>query len=313
MNSFFNWPLLNPFKMVKNIGTIHFDDTVFCKRLKDYHLKVPYFQKWRRADTTLLQCESTIKPKALNVYNTSGILVKAIEWEQKFSTSAYTIYELLFDVTDVPESDIILFQEIELMNIHWELVSEPIELRNEHPGTMLFEYWNSFNDWDVAFTTGIKFKFRCEADIDMPMFARRRSTHINQQRSVETLSGTPYRTHTLFIGHLKRVAPYIVDILNRIFVCDHIYIEDKRYDSQPETDWQTVWNLPYPLVNSLIEITEWGSTTSTSFAAIDPNDGSANNPGTVRAGKDTVIVAYNIETSFFGPGALVPITEIERG
>jgi hypothetical protein len=290
-----------PFKFVPNTATpgIHFDDKWACEQVKEWELKRYYRQKWVRSDATLLQIESSISPESLKVYNSLGIQVKSISWTAVYTGINYSIYELTFDISDLAEGVYYLYQRVNFGSIDWKAISEPIESRATWPNTLLFTYKNSYNDSQAAWTTGLEMKFRCEAAILEFSPERERAAYVNQMRDVANLSGVPYRVFKLYIGEAPGVAPYVVDILNRIFCCDSVDIAGKKYQSDEGSKWEITRAKGYPLIGASIDIAEAKNLMNLEFSDTTPLD----------AG---IVTAYNVETAFFGPGSLVPVIDIEE-
>ena len=297
-----NIPLIFPFKMVPSTATpgIHFHDDWACNQVRDWEMKRYYQQKWKKTDTTKLQIESSIMPETLKVLNLHGATVKTFTWSAVLSEIAYKIYETTFDISDLAEGVYYLYQQVTFGAIDWKYVSEPINMKTTWPRTLLFTYTNSFNDQDVAWTaTGLTMKFRCEADIQDYEFLRDRAAYINQTRDLTNLSGIPYNAAKLRIGEAPGVAPYVVDILNRIFCCDSIDADGLMIQSDEGSKWEVNRIKGYPLIGAEIDIVPAVNRASQQSADTTPLA-----PG--------IVMAYNISTDFFGPGSLVPVTDVEE-
>lgn len=299
MANHFNIPFIWPFKMVPNTSTpgIHFDDKWACEQIKSFETKAYYRQKWNKADTTILQVESSIAPDDLKVYNVNGIVVKTFTWSAVVMEVNYKVYEATFDISDLSTGIYFLYQRVTLLGIDWKALSEPIEMKESWPNTLLFTYKHSFNDYDIAWTTGLKMKFRCEAGIMDFAPERDRTSYINQGHDTTTLKGVPSRSFKLYIGDARGVAPYIIDTLNRILCCDYVDIDGKLYQSSEGSKLEVTRAKNYPLFGASIGIVEAKNMQSLQFA--DPTPLA---PG--------IVAAYNIQTGFFGPGTLIPITEV---
>lgn len=312
MSVYVNFPFINPFKFVPVTATpgIHFDDKWAYEQILTGERNIAYRQKWQRSDVTYLQIESSIPPNDLQVYRLlSGnqrALAKEIEWTEAFAGVAYKVYELEYDISDLGDGIFVNYQVIELLAIRWEAISEPIQSKVKWPGTLGFRYKNSFNDFDVAWTTGIKMFFRCEAAIPPRDFDPQwdRSSYVNQNRTVKTTKGRRYRTFRLHTGTAlpywnAGVAPWVLDLLSDILICDWIEIEEKRFQLETDAKWEKATVKDYPLVWGTIEIAEANDSRSLQFSSTAPLA-----PG--------LVTSYNIETDFFGPGAVVPVTEVEE-
>ena len=239
-------------------------------------------------------------PETLKVLSKHGAVVKAFTWSAVVTEIAYKIYETTFDISDLAEDVYYLYQRVAFGSIDWKYISEPINSKAAWDRTHLITYKNSFNDQDVAWTaTGIEMKFRCEMDIQDYEFFRDRAAYINQTRDLSNLSGIPYNGAKLIIGDAPGVAPYVVDILNRIFCCDSIDYEGLKIQSDEGSKWEVNRIKGYPLIGAQIDIVPAVNKTSQQSADTTP----------LSSG---IVMAYNIETAFFGPGSLVPVTDIEE-
>jgi hypothetical protein len=304
MSNHFKIPKCLPFKFVPMTKTpgIHFDDAWFCEQIRRWEVRgIRYKQKWVKTDTTTLQVESSIQPDDLKIYSVGGQVVKTIPWTAVFTAVNFNVYELEFDIHDLADGVYFLYQKVALLSVLWEAISEPISSKAIWPDTKLITYKHSFNDYDVAWTTGIKMKFRCECDLPPAEFIpkRDRTSHVNQLNDVATLYGMPFRLFKFFIGMELGVAPWVIDLINRIFVCDYIDIANKLYQSAPDSEVEKTSAKGYPLVWGTIDLWEAKNLLSLEFSDTQPLS-----PG--------IVAAYNIETAFFGPGTLVPITEVEE-
>lgn len=301
MSNHVNFPFLLPFKFVPrstNPGP-HFDDAWTCEQIKSFQKAAYYKQKWGRSDTTTLQIESTIAPNAMLLYDERAVVVKTFDWTLIFTGPNYKIYQLVFDISDKPEGVYWIYQQVQLMAINWEVLSEPIHSKTTWPNTMKIDYKNSFNKDGVAWTTGLQMSFRVEAAImDMNPEAEATS-YINQIRDSMILDGTAYRTYKLYIGEAPGVAPWVMDLLNRIFICDYVMIEGKKYTRESGAKWEITRQKNYPLVGGSLEIVESANADGLQFSETTPLA-----PG--------IVVAYNMQTAFFGPGALVPVADVEE-
>lgn len=301
MSNHVNIPFLLPFKFVPrstNPGP-HFDDAWTCEQIKSFQKAAYYKQKWVKTDTTPLQIETTIAPASLKVYNAQAQPVKSIDWTLVFTGPNYKIYECEFDISNLPEGVYWIYQQVTILTINWEVLSEPIHSKTTWPNTMKIDYKNSFNKDGVAWTTGLQMSFRVEAAImDMEPDAEVTS-YINQTRDTMVLDGTPFRKYKLYIGDAPGVAPWVMDLLNRIFVCDYVMIEGKKYTRESGAKWEITRQKNYPLVGGSLEIVEATNTDGLQFSETTPLA-----PG--------IVVAYNMQTAFFGPGALVPVADMEE-
>jgi hypothetical protein len=297
----FKIPLLFPFKMVPSTSSpgIHFDDRWACEQIKSFEARAYYRQKWQKADTTSLYIESSIVPDDLKIYDSTGTVVKTIAWVNVVTSTYYSVYTCTFDISNLSEGVYYLYQRVTTGAIDWKTLSEPMHSKTTWPNTLLFTFKNSYNDQDILWSTGISMKFRCEAAIMEYNPERDRSAYINEMHDLASLSGVPFRSYKLYIGDAKGVAPYVIDILNRIFCCDSIDIEGLKYQSADGGKWEVSRIKNYPLIGGSIEILEAVNKSSLEFSDTAPLG-------------QGILVVYDIDTQFFGPPATVPILDVEE-
>jgi hypothetical protein len=288
-----------PFKFVKNTAApgIHFDDSFTCEQIKDFQFRRFYTQKWLKNTTTKLQCLSTIPPDPLKICNSKGVAVKQINWAAITALNGLNVYELLFDIANIPEATYWLYQKFELLSYKAEFVAEPISSKISHPYVKAITYRHSYNDYDMVWSTDIAQTFCVECEIMEFKPKSEKTTTTSQTRDSFLLNGVPYRTFKLEVGEAKGVSPYIFDILNRIFCCDYVSIHGKEFSATADFEIRDVKG--YPLQGGTLEILE-----SKNLYSLQHNDFTALAPG--------IVTAYNIDTGFFGLGQIVPITEFEQ-
>lgn len=297
----FKIPFLWPFKMVKNNGGIHFDDQWACLQIREHQIKAIYKQKWIKSVTTKLQVESSAMPDNLLLKNKYFGTVKQFVWTAVVTATGYAIYETTFDISDVDDDTYFLYQKSPVLGE--EAVSEPILSASSHINVLKFRYKNSFNKDDVAWTTGLIMTFMCEADIQEFEPELEEVDFVNQVNDTVNLDATASRMFQLYIGDTKNgtsgVAPYVVDILNRIFACDWIEIQGMQYNNKTGSKFKTTRNRNYSLIGASIDLVPRFNLASLEFVDTTP----------LPVG---FIAAYNIETGFFGPGSVLPIIEVEE-
>lgn len=290
--TFLNIPFINPVKFVPNSATPgkHFDQDWAYNQIKSFESKIRYYQKWQVGDTTVIQLESSILPEDLKVYDCTKTLKKSIEFVKVADGDdlGINVYEAEVNMDDLPvNKDYYFYIKATYGPALFEAISEPIRLQTSWPGTMQFKYRNSFNDFGVAFSTGVEFSFRCEAGIMDFQPENESADYIDQIHNVEVLSGTPYRTFKLYIGDEKGVAPWVLDLLNRVFVCDHVEIEGLEYSKNTGAKWEVNRVKPWPLFGGALEIVATKNMSGLQFMSDeDISDG--------------LVVAYDIDTNFFG-------------
>lgn len=109
------------------------------------------------------------------------------------------------------------------------VVSEPMELLPKHEGTVLIEYRNFDNAFDMTWITGITCKMRVEAtlfevDPDSEIVTTR-----NSDGSLHKLSAKMMRQLTLYLWDLP---PYMIEKLAIILNCDYWAVNKVRYQTE---------------------------------------------------------------------------------
>jgi hypothetical protein len=302
--SYINIPFLNPFKFIKwlPVKGIHFDDRWTKDQVHRFEMPVYYKQKWRRQVKTKLQVESSIAPQPIEYINHQGETVKSTPWVNVFASIAYSIYEVEVDFTDLPNRNTYFLYVGALDGADlYPALTEPIYVADEITvPNLLFEYNHHFNKDGVAWTTGIVMRFICEAGIVEFTPKGERTVSISQTQDVKTLDGVASRQFGLYIGTATGVPPYVMDLLNRIFKCSRVLIEDMQYQAAPETEIEKTFIKGNRMMGGKLDI----------VPAFNNDSLVLTNAG-VLVGRPGIVTAYNIETAFFGPGSLVPILDIE--
>lgn len=310
MSSYLNLSLANPIKFTEFTDTNenHFD----LRWTKDQRLpnavKAYYKQKWYRSLTTPIQIESTIPPTTVKIVDPFGAVVKTINWDTIFVGTNYNIYQFIFDISDIAAGTYFIRFDVTKLSFDRKIVSEPIMSADSFGSIpmLVFQYWNSFNDFDIAWTLlpDTRMIFCCEGCIPAnQMLPKRNATsYANQDNRVKVLSAVPYRLHQLYVGGTKLdigVAPYVLDIVNRIMDHDSVYINEKAFVANVSAEWKKTDILDYPLVTGALDICEAGNRGGLNFSDSTPIA-----PG--------IVVGYDLDTAIFGAGTVVPILEVQE-
>lgn len=288
MTQILNISFLNPLKFVPSTNTPgypHFDADWAVNQIKIFETNTTYYQKWQVGDTTPIQIEASSTPWDLKVYSCDGV-EKSISFSKVAdgATLGINIYEAIFDITDLAVNKI-YYALIGAGTLG--AISEPVRLQTSWDNTMSFSYKNSLNDFGVAFTTGVEFTFRCEAGI-MDFQPETESTdYIDQIHNVELLAATPYREFKLYIGDERGVAPWVLDLLNRIFSCDNVHIEDKGFTKKTGSQWDINRIKGWPLFGGSLDIVPKNNVSGLQLIVDDD----------VLHG---LVTSYDIDTNFFG-------------
>lgn len=135
------------------------------------------------------------------------------------------------------------------------LISEVIDVKKEHPNTLLFTYKNSVNNFDVIFNTGIEFNIRVEGDIQNFEPSSEDELYIDQKRNSTKLYSLPYQLFTLYIGGAAGLPAWMNDKMNRVMSCDIIQIDGAYFEKNEGAEWEFSRQDDYPFFGMNIQIT----------------------------------------------------------
>lgn len=306
MSNYLNISKTWPFKMLLNTATPgeHFDDDWACNQLRYGDMKRYYQQKWMRSYNTKLQIVTTIEPDPLKLYNKDRVVVKSFTWTVVgIGAGTEKAYQCTFDVTDIATDGVYwLYQKCELLSVKFEAISEPIYIKDYHRNVRPWVFKHSVNDFGLIFVgTNLVMTFMCESDIPPTeyTFERDRNAYIDQVHNVSTTSAYPFNNAKLIIGEPPGVAPYIIDIANRILCCDNVKFNGLQIETPEGAKWDINKVRGYPLIGGSIDVTPAHNLSSLQLIDEDPIQ-----PG--------IITAYNIDQGFFGTANVVHITEFEQ-
>ncbi len=125
--------------------------------------------------------------------------------------------------------------------------SGAIQSATNWPGTLVYEYKNSGNDFSVLFSTGIEFAIVVEGAIADYEPGFEDVIYEDQYHNTTKLNSIPFRQFTLYAGSANGFAgmpTYMGDKLNWVFACDQIKIDGKYYQNTDGSKWETARTPP---------------------------------------------------------------------
>lgn len=218
-----------------------------------------YFQKWKNTDSTKLQILSDFPDITIDIrdYNTNEIVLSLNVAEIPINLIGQTFkcYEVLFDFSLLTDGQ--YYAELTYSSISTDpvtLFSEPFDVQADHPGTMLFKYTNSENNYSIIFDTDIEFDFRVEGTIKEFTPVSDDVIYNDQKRNVTLLNSVPYRSWKLYIGNAPGLPDWVLDKVNRIMSVDQKNIDDVDFEKVEGEKWEQVRQVEYPFSGMSIEI-----------------------------------------------------------
>lgn len=266
----------------------HMDDFLLSNQLEVYETPVVYEQKWTTSDVIPLQFQA----------NFGSIQIQLIDCRQ-------TVYQT-FLATRVRANKFypgfyIYEQYISLAGVapgkYWfkstlggttTMISEPLDIQYDQPGTLLFEYKNSKYHGDVIYETGIELAFRCEAKLYDVAFGAERTLYRDQRLNPTVLQSIPFRTWTLVFGKDYGLPDWVGEKINWIFSCDNVQVDGKAYavDGDSSLEAQGIDEL-YKLRRYTLKVQEGINNPSKTLGVeVDPNQ--------------RLIMAVSVDDTFFG-------------
>ena len=230
-------PFLNPVRFVEldpvelpQYLTKYFDDYWASEQLQPYETNIVYKQKYQTSDTIYLQFESNFASIQLSVIDCDqNVLLTQAATQVRANKylAGYYVYEITLSLA--PFSAGTVWLKLSLGLGSKLMISEPIELAETWPGTVLFQYNNSKYHGDVIFETGIVFGFRCEAVIRRLDPGNERTAYRDQKLNPSTLKVRPFRAWELGIGHRTGVPDWVIDKMNWVWSCDNVLCDGKSF------------------------------------------------------------------------------------
>lgn len=223
----------------------HMDDWMFENQHESH---AAYRQKWTVHDNVRFQFESNFAAIQLNVIDCNEQVIvthNAVQRKINKFIPGYYVYEINFSMGSLTPG-VYWFQLV--LGGTKKMISEPQEVAEELPNTMLFEYFNSRFHGDVLFETNIRFSFRVEMLMRKFEPGTESTMYRDQRLNPTVLTSTPFRSWELYIGRKSGVPDWVAERINWIFSCDNVLIDGKPYAVLDDSTLEPLENDPgYPL------------------------------------------------------------------
>lgn len=240
MDNSIYFPLLNPVRFYEvgraNLDkyyTKHFDDWMYPERLYDWQKPENYCQIWQDDDIIKLQFESTFDPIIVSLIDSTGNAVItlpaliglphqtfpntwAFEVEMSLSglaTGCYTLSILAGSGEDAKT----------FVSPCQYISSEPIH------NSVIFEYWNSKFHGDIMFESGIQLQYRVHGNFGFLTPGRKDEAYKDERYNPAILNSKTFRQFDLSLGDEFGLPDDVIDLINRIFSCDNVVIDNKPF------------------------------------------------------------------------------------
>lgn len=219
------------------------DDDFYFKNLKYFEYKAPFAQQFQQSDTIFIQWLSEYEalayyqyarflddrgnvftPKTVTVVKESGTYSSEIDGELLTFLTLYTITIKLFDM---PEGKYFLQCRFYNGINYYNVIHEPVHVKQIHDNTVRIDFYNSYNDQIVIYPTSAYIpQIRVDGFVKILPPEAEFETYIDQPLDKEMVSGIASRTYELI---LNNIPDYLADKINRIMLCDVVYIDGFKY------------------------------------------------------------------------------------
>lgn len=165
----------------------------------------------------------------------------------------YNVYESVLNMNDVPVGEyFVRIAALDDLNNQVFAISEPIDLQEEHPDTLLLRYRNTDNAYDLTWTTGYIGMMRIPAILFEEDTGGTQSVSRNADYSLQKISAK--MTHVITLN-VYMVPPWMHTKLGVIFNLDNWSINGVAYQTSEKYE-KPKYIEQFKLANSSIDIEE---------------------------------------------------------
>lgn len=260
------------------------DKAWFKEQILYFQKQVTYRQPIQQTDWQTIQLHRTFANGFdLYVYNCNGEQVfyqaglavnAAVTGHEADGEQLWTGQEIFrFEDLTLPDGVywILLnakFYDGEMVVEQINYISEPLQVKEDHPRTVYLEYFYNKNIEDVFFQPPTwkspRFGFRCEGQIEDFEPDSQDVAFKEQNYDQRQIASTPWRKRTLCLGGdgkgMKGIPAYMIDKANQILSCDAVFIEGRRYVKDEGAKWEVErvgGSKNYPLYKAEITVREY--------------------------------------------------------
>ena len=234
------FPFINPVKLVQVVRTNlakyftkHFDDYLFAERLHYWQQPEDYTQIWQTTDSINLQFSSTFNPIQVQLINQYGFPVITLSGIVGLPNKAYPstmTFEVKMSLASV-KTGVYYVKVTAGINTQQVVYISGAQYISETQiqDSLCVEYYNSRFHADIIFETGIKFQHRILGNFGFLEPIRKDEFFKNQPLSPSLLSSKVSRQFPLHFGDNFGLPDDTIDLLNRIWSCDNVSIDNKPF------------------------------------------------------------------------------------
>lgn len=330
MANFIYIPFVNPVKFFAasalpgNFHTKHFDDFVFPERLYNWQAQEDYTQVWQKTDTIYLQFESNFDPISITLNDLYGLEVFAATAILKLpnrNIPGMFAYEVSIPLADVQKGCYRLNITAGSGASEQKYFSHLMHITDRVDNSLLIQYWHTRYHEDVIFETGIKFQVRIHGNIGLMQPGRKEERGRDERYNPITLSAKTFRKFPVMFGDIYGLPDDMIDLLNRIWSCNHVSIDGKLFSVSDGNDFEFIESATYPKrgVKLLVEegINRLSKLLIQSSTGEDPGNPGGGNSGGTTINNKKLNYAVFVDPAVFGDTAntgnlsTIPVIDLE--
>lgn len=234
----------------------HMDDYWFSEQIRGWQTPVSFKQKWTVDDAVKLQFSSTFGPIQVQLIDCAQNVIidqNAVLRKKNRRAEGFNIYEVAVSLDSVPPGVYYFL----LTFGGKKMISEPQQVYDTLPESLLVEYRNSKFHGDILFETGITFSIRLEAILHSFTPGNSRTAYRDQVFNPSVLKSIPFRTWELIVGKDGGIPDYQGDTLNWILSCDTVMFDGKSYAVADDGEFEIEeFDSVYPMRQYTIKVQE---------------------------------------------------------
>jgi hypothetical protein len=221
--------------------TKYMDKWQFGERVKPWQQRKDYSQIWMTTDHINLQFESNFDPITVKLIDYRGIAVHttpALIGLPNFYLPGSYSYEVFINLGALQLVTGCYWVQIDAgfgLGMKTLISDRQYISTEEIKDSILIEYWNSSYHKDVLFETGIKFQARLPAVFGfMDKFKKEEKYRSGSFNNV-VLSTKGIKQWQLFIGGRFGLPDDIINMIDEIWTCNNIFVDDKQLNLAEES------------------------------------------------------------------------------
>ncbi len=265
MDNFLYIPKSNPVKFFETnlqqlpkYFTKHLEKYSFKDRLYDWQEQVNFCQIWQKEDIINLQFSSNYAPIIVSLLNEYGeevvSLPALIGLPNKYISNTF-IYQASISLATIPQGCYYIKIVSGLVSPTQKVLISDKQFVSDTQieNSLLFEYYNHRFLHDVLYETNIKFQYRVFGAIGFLDPVRNDEKAKDQRYNPILLNSRLSEQFELFIGGNYGVADDTIVLLNHIWSCSNVFIDEKSFALVSNFEFVTIENYPKRGVKLKIE------------------------------------------------------------